>query len=67
MKMEPRYVIKQKNGYLFLRTEIDPGGMSVVWMDIIYADIYSEQKDAEKHVARCKERYPKDEFEIVEL
>jgi hypothetical protein len=67
MKTEPRYAIKQKDGHLFLRSEIDPGGMSVTWMDIIYADIFSERKTAETFVERCKERYSKDEFEIIEI
>lgn len=59
------YLIKNPASTRFLHTEIDSGGMSVTWMDIIYADKFENFADAESFVARCRERYPNSEFEIV--
>jgi len=60
------FLIKHPEKPRFLRSEIDSGGMSVVWMDIIYADKFEHRKDAESLVKRCEEHYPKEKFEIVE-
>lgn len=60
------YLIKSGEKPLFIHTDIDSGGMSVCFTDIIYADQFSSREDAESFMARCQERYPKEVFEIVE-
>lgn len=50
----------------YLHVEIDPGGMSVCWMEPKHATKFDSKASAESMVARLVERYPADKVYISE-
>lgn len=57
--------IRQPLSNRYIATAIDSGGMTVYWTDLQYADDFGNKEHAQDFITRLKERYPKDEFEIV--
>lgn len=58
--------IQSKAPTKFIRTDIDSGGMSVSWVPLQHADDFHTRENAESFIRRLRERYPEDEFEIIE-
>lgn len=57
------YIKNEANG-LYLRTDIDSGGMSVMWTSKHVADDFETRDHADSFVRRLREHYPLEKFEI---
>lgn len=58
------YMIRKKDEQKYLSTDIDSSGMSVFWTSILRGDRMSKDQ-AESFLARLKERYPNEKFELL--
>lgn len=59
------YRIRNPNTGLYLHSNIDSSGMSVIWSSYEIADEYRDLSGAESMVKRIAERYPDEKVEIV--
>lgn len=50
----------------YIVSSIDSGGMSVFWVPRELADTFDSKEAAASLETRCKERYPNENFELVE-
>lgn len=50
-------IVKKANPNLYINVDIDPGGMSVAWVDERLATRFYDRASADSMVARIVERY----------